>query len=107
MVGYALFLAAFYVFVSMFSGEKASRSMGKVLIVAVVATFLIVSINDEIPGLAGVGVACLAAVIVALAGLTFWMKVPRVQALKIAGSYIVFVLAYSLVVYALIRILAA
>jgi hypothetical protein len=46
----------------------------------------------------GLVAACLLAALVSFVGLILWIKVTRLQALKISGSYVGFVVAYSLAV---------
>jgi hypothetical protein len=50
-------------------------------------------------------IACLAAAAVSLVGLIFLIKVTKLQALKITGSYIGFVIGYSIVVDLIFRAL--
>jgi hypothetical protein len=98
MVAVAVYLASFYVFVSIFSDGLASDARWKILGVAlIVAAILIGTSNTIKPPLLGLAIACCASAVVSLAGLVFWIKVTRLQALKITGSYIGFVLAYWVV----------
>ena len=96
--GIILPLAAFYIFVSIFSDGVESQARWKIFAVAAVATFLLSGISRSSPTLVGAVMACSAAAAVSFAGLIFWIKVTRLQALKITGSYIGFVIGYSLVV---------
>jgi Kef-type K+ transport system membrane component KefB len=98
VVAVAVYLVSFYIFVSIFSDGAESAARWKILAIALLATLLLNGISSESPTLLGLGIACLAAAIVSLAGLIFWVKVTRLQALKITGSYIGFVLAYSVVI---------
>jgi hypothetical protein len=98
MVAVAVYLASFYVFVSIFSDGVASDARWKILAVAlIVAATLIGTSNTIKPQLLGLAIACLAATVASLAGLVLWIRVTRLQALKITGSYIGFVLAYWIV----------
>jgi hypothetical protein len=98
MLGFALYLASFYVFVSLFSDGAESRARWQIFAVALVATVLLNGISNGIPTLLGVAIACLVAAGVSLGGLIFWIRVTRLQAVKITASYIGFVVAYSLVI---------
>jgi hypothetical protein len=98
----AVYLASFYVFVSIFSDGIASDARWKILAVSLLtATILIGTSNAIKPPLLGLAIACFAGAVASFVGLLFLIKVTRVQALKITGSYIGFVLAYS-VVFALL-----
>ena len=96
--GIILPLAAFYIFVSIFSDGVESQARWKIFAVAAVATFLLSGISRSSPTLVGSVMACSVAAAVSFAGLIFWTKVTRLQAFKITGSYIGFVIGYSLVV---------
>ena len=89
-------VVAFYVFVSTFSDGAESSARGKVLVTAIVATVLLRVIGSTRPTLLGLGLACLAAAAVSLASLILWIRVTRLQALKITGSYIGLVVGVSL-----------
>ena len=98
MVAVAVYLASFYVFVSIFSDCVASDARWKILVVALITAAVLIGTSNGIrPPLLGLAIACLAAAAVPLASLMVWIKVTRLQALKITGSYIGFVLAYSVV----------
>ena len=89
-----VYLASFYVFVSLFSDGIESDARWKILAVAAMSAATLIAITNAVePQLLGLGLACLGAAVVSLAGLVFWLKVTRSQALKITGSYIGFVLA--------------
>jgi hypothetical protein len=90
-------LVAFYIFVSIFSEGSASGSRGQTFVIALVATLLLGAISTSMPTLLGLAVACLVAAAVSLIGLMFWIKLSRSQALKITGSYLAFVVGYSIV----------
>ena len=99
MLAVAVYLASFYVFVSIFSDGIASDARWKILAVSLLtATILIGTSNTVKPPLLGLAIACVAAASASFVGLLFLIRVTRVQALKITGSYIGFVLAYSTVV---------
>jgi branched-subunit amino acid transport protein AzlD len=95
MLAVAVNLVSFYVFVSIFSDGAESSNRWKILAIALLATLVLTSISNTTPTLLGLGIACLAAAFVSLVGLIFWVKVTRLQALKITASYIGFVLAFS------------
>lgn len=97
MLGFALFLGSFYVLVSKFSDGVESEARWKIFVTALVATGLLNGISRETPTWGGLALACLVAAFVSLVGLLLWIRVTRVQAFKITGSYIGFILAYSLV----------
>jgi hypothetical protein len=101
----AVYLVSFYIFVSIFSDGAESTARWKILAIALLATLLLNGISNAIPTLLGLGIACLAAAIASFGGLIFWVKVTRPQALKITGSYIGFVLAYSVVIGLIFRTL--
>jgi uncharacterized iron-regulated membrane protein len=98
MLAVAVYLVSFYVFVSIFSDGVASDARWKILVVALVSAVVLTGASTIRPPLLGLVIACLATAVVAIPGLVFWIKVTRLQALKITGSYIGFVLAYSLVI---------
>jgi hypothetical protein len=98
VVAVAVYLVSFYIFVSIFSDGMESEARWKILAIALLATLLLSGFSRASPTLLGLGLACLAAAIVSLVGLIFWIKVTRTQALRITASYIGFVLAYSVVV---------
>jgi hypothetical protein len=88
----AVYLASYYVFVSIFSDGIDAR--WRILGVAAITAAVLIGISNSIkPELLGLALACVAAAVVSLAGLVFWIRVTRLQALKITGSYIGFVLA--------------
>jgi hypothetical protein len=91
-------LVAFYIAVSIFSDGAASEARWKILAVAIVATILLFGISNSSPTLIGLAVACVVAAAVSLAGLIFWIRLTRIQALKVTGAYIGFVIVYSVVV---------
>ena len=98
MLGFILPLVAFYIFVSIFSDGVESRARWQILVIALVATMLLAGISTNMPTLVGLAIACVLAAVVSLVGLLFWIKVTRPQALKITGSYLAFVVGYSIVV---------
>ena len=88
MITVAVYLASFYVFVSIFSDGLASDARWKILFVALIAAAILIGTSNTIkPVLLGLAIACFAASVVSLAGLVFWIRVTRLQALKITGSY--------------------
>jgi hypothetical protein len=107
VVAVAVYLVSFYICVSIFSDGAESEARWKILAIALLATLLLNGISSASPTLLGLGLACLAAAIVCLAGLIFWIKVTRPQALKIATSYIGFVLAHSVVIGLIFHALGA
>lgn len=107
MVAVAVYLVSFYIFVSIFSDGAESTARWKILAIALLATLLLNGISNASPTLLGLGIGCLTAAIVSLVGLIFWVKVTRPQALKITGSYIGFVLAYSVVIGLIFHALGA
>ncbi len=98
MVAIALYLVSFYVFVSIFSDGAESQARWKILAIALAATGLLQGISAAIPTLVGLGIGCLAAALVSFVSLILWVKVTKVQAVKITGAYVGFVVAYSVVV---------
>jgi len=82
----------------MFSDGAESRARWQIFTVALVATVLLNGISQSNPTLLGLVTACLVAAAVSLGGLIFWIRVTRLQAVKITASYIGFVLAYSTVI---------
>ena len=106
MVAVAVYLASFYVFVSIFSDGVASDARWRILVVALIAAAILIGISNTIkPVLLGLAIASFATAVVSLAGLVFLIKVTRLQALKITGSYIGFVIAYWVVGAMLFRAL--
>jgi hypothetical protein len=102
IVLFLLSLASFYVFVSIFSDGAESEARWKIFAVSLVATMLLYSPVGKSP-LLSFAIACIAAAVVSLVGLIFWLKVTKLQALKITGSYIGFVFASSLVIGLIFR----
>lgn len=105
MLGIILPVAAFYIFYSTFSDDHASEARWKIFVVALIATLTLSAISRANSTLVGSAIAMVAAASLSLAGLIWWIKATRTQALKIAGSYLGFVLAYSVVVAILFRFL--
>ena len=94
----AVYLASYYIFVSIFSDGLASDARWKILGLAATTAAILIGVTNFIePALLALPLACLGAAVVSLAGLVFWIKVTKLQALKITGSYIGFVLASWLV----------
>src|SRR5262249_47505847 len=99
VVAIAVYLVSFYIFVSIFSEGLAQDARWKILVVAlVVAATLIVTSNSIKPPMLGLAAGCIAAAAVSFVGLIFLIRVTKQQALKITGSYLGFVLAYSVVI---------
>ncbi len=98
MVAIAVYLVSFYVFVSIFSDGAEAQARGKILAIALAVTGLLQGISAAIPTLVGLGIGCLAAALVSFIGLIWWVKVTKVQAVKITAAYVGFVVAYSVVV---------
>ena len=106
MLGIILPVAAYYIFASIFSGDgAASDARWKIFIVALIATLTLSAISRANSTLIGLAVAMIVAALLSFAGLIWWSKATRSQALKITGSYLGFVLAYSVVVATLFRFL--
>lgn len=106
MFGFILPLAAFYIFVSIFSDSTATEARWKIFVIALVANLTLKVISESVPSITGVLIACCVAGLVSFGGLMLWMRATRSQALKITGSYLGFVIAYSIVVtviFSLIR----
>ena len=98
MIAVAVYLASFYVFVSIFSDGLAADARWKILAVALATVVTLIGTSNSIkPALLGLAIGCLAAGAVSFAGLVLWIKVTRPQALKITGSYIGLVVAYWVV----------
>ena len=97
MLGIILPLVAFYIFVSIFSDGAATEARWKIFVIALVATFTLSVIAGSLPGIAGALIACCVAGLVSFGGLMLWIKATRSQALKITGSYLGFVIVYSIV----------
>jgi hypothetical protein len=91
-------VAAFYVFVSIFSDDLESQARWKIFVVALIVTLTLSAVSRGNPTVVGLAIACIAAAALSFSGLIWWIKATRVQALKITGSYLGFVLAYSVVV---------
>jgi hypothetical protein len=98
---------AFYIFVSIFSDGAESSARGRIFVLSLVVTVVLRVISNTHPTLLGLGVACLVASAVSIAGLMLWLKVTRLQALKITGSYIGFVVGLSIVMALILRARAA
>lgn len=107
MLGIILPVAAFYVFASIFSDERASDARWKIFVVALIATLTLSGISRTSPDLIGSAIGMVVAALLSLAGLLWWIKTTRAQALKITGSYLGFVVAYSVVVGILFHFLTA
>jgi hypothetical protein len=103
MLGIILPIAAFYVFVTIFSNNRASEVRWKIFLVALTATLTLSAISRSNPTLVGLVTACVVAALVSFGGLVWWIKATRTEALKVTGSYVSFVLAYSIVVEAVFR----
>jgi hypothetical protein len=98
VLGFIVPLVAFYILVSVFSDGAESQARWKILALSVLATAVLVGVSTASPTLMGLVAACLLAALVSFVGLILWIKVTRLQALKISGSYVGFVVAYSLAV---------
>jgi hypothetical protein len=96
-------LVIFYILVSIFSDGAESSARGKVVVVSIVVTVLLRAISGTVPTLLGLLLACLLAAVVSLAGLILWIKVTRLQALKITGSYIGCIVGLSIVLVLIFR----
>lgn len=98
MFGLVLPLVAFYIFVSIFSDSAAAQARWKIFVIALIATFTLSGISHSVPSIAGALIACGAAALVSFGGLMLWIRATKSQALKITGSYLGFVIAYSIVI---------
>jgi hypothetical protein len=96
LFGFILPLVAFYIFTSIFSDGAEKQARWKVVTLSVSAMLLLFFVSTSMPTPLGLTIACLAAALVSLFGLVFWIKVTRSQALKITGSYMGFVIGYNL-----------
>jgi hypothetical protein len=101
-MGVALYLAGFYVLVSIFSDGAEKDARWKILAIAIPVT-VVLSIAGSVPSLAVFALGCLVAGLLSVVALIFWIKVTKLQALKITGSYIGLVIAYSVVVALILR----
>jgi hypothetical protein len=107
MLGFVLTLAAYYMAVSIFSGGAAARSRGKIFALAFIATALLSFVANRFPTLLGFTSACLLAAGISLAGLIFFLGLTRIQAAKVTGAYIGFVIVFAVVSWSLISWLNA
>jgi apolipoprotein N-acyltransferase len=106
MLGIILPVVAFYIFASIFSGDRAaSDGRWKIFILALVATLTLSAISRANPTPFGLAIAIVVTALLSFAGLIWWIKTSRSQALKITGSYLGFALAYSVIVATLFRFL--
>jgi hypothetical protein len=102
-MGIALQLAAFYVLVSIFTEGAESNARWQILVIALLLMAALNVVPIYIPSLLGLALGCLAAALVSVVALVFWIRTTRSQALKITGSYIGIVLAYAFVYSLLFR----
>ena len=100
-------LVIFYILVSIFSDGAESSARGKVIVVSLVVTVLLRGVSASIPTLLGLLLACLVTAAVSLAGLILLIKVTRLQALKITGSYIGCIVGLSIVLELIFRLSTA
>jgi hypothetical protein len=98
MLGFVITLASYYVFVSIFSDGVESQARWKIFTVALLTAILLGGISHSYPTWLGFLAACAAVAVVSLVGLTLWIRTTTAQALKITGSYLGFVVGYSLVI---------
>jgi hypothetical protein len=105
MFGIILPVAAFYIFASIFSDDRLSDARWKLFVIALIATLTLSAISRANPTLIGLAIAMIVAALLSFAGLMWWIKAARTQALKITGSYLGFVLTYSVIVAVLLRFL--
>lgn len=104
MFGIILPIAAFYIFVTIFSDNRASEARWKIFVVALTATLTLSAISRSNSTPVGLVIACVVAALVSFGGLIWWIKTTRTEALKVTGSYIGFAIAYSAVVEAVFRL---
>jgi hypothetical protein len=105
-VGFVLQLAAFYILVSIFSDGAESQARWQIFVIALVVTLLMSMVSAAMPTLPGLALACVLAAVTSAAALILWIKVTKVQAVKISASYVGFAIAYSLVVSLIFRSVA-
>jgi hypothetical protein len=104
MFGIILPIAAFYIFVTIFSDDRASEARWKIFVVALTATLTLSAISRSSSTLVGLVIACVVAALVSFGGLICWIRTTRTRALKMTGAYLGFALAYSAVVEAVFRL---
>jgi hypothetical protein len=97
MLGIILPLVAFYIFVSIFADSAATEARWKIFVIALIATFTLSVISRAVPSIAGALIAFCVAGLVSFGGLILWIRATKSQALKITGSYLGFVIVYSIV----------
>jgi hypothetical protein len=97
MLGIILPLVAFYIFTSIFSDSATTEARWKIFVIALIATFALSGISASVSSITGALIACCVAGLVSFAGLTLWIRVTKLQALQITGSYLGFVIVYSIV----------
>ncbi len=102
-MGFVLQLAAFYVLVSIFSDGAESRARWQIFVIALVVTLLMSMVSQAVPTLLGLALACVLAAGTSAAALILWIKVTKIQALKISGAYVGFAIAYSVVLSLIFR----
>jgi hypothetical protein len=94
-------LVVFYMLVSIFAGNAASSARWKVFVIGLVATLLLTGVSRSVPTLTGLAVGVGLGAAASVAGLLFWLKLGRKQALQVTSAYVAFVLLIS-VVFALV-----
>jgi hypothetical protein len=102
-VGLVLQLAAFYILVSIFSDGAESRARWQIFVIALFVTLLMSIVSAAMPTLLGFAFACALAAVTAAVTLILWIKVSKMQALKISTAFVGFAIAYSLLVSLIFR----
>src|SRR5690348_8076545 len=103
MFGIILPVAAFYIFASVFSDDRASDARWKLFIIALIATLTLSAITRASPTLIGSAIAMIVAALLSFAGLILWIKATRPRALRIWASNLGSVLACSVAFGVLFR----
>jgi hypothetical protein len=102
-VGFVLQLAVFYILVSIFSDGAESRARWQIFVTALFVTLAMSIVSTAMPTLLGFAFACVLAAVIAAAALILWIKVSKMQALKISTAYVGFAIAYSLLISLIFR----
>lgn len=89
-------LVAFYILVSIFSEGAESRARWQIFVIALVVSELMSIVRMAIPTLPGFVLACVLAAVISAAALMLWIKVTKMQALKISSAFVGFTIAYPL-----------
>lgn len=106
MFGFILPLVAFYIFVSVFAAGTQEESRMKIFAIGVVATLALSAISHASAAVAALVAALLVAGAISVTGLTLWVRITLLQALKKTGAYLGFIVAYSLAIGFIAGVLA-